>query len=215
MLFRSSQTISEMSTSISNKISEIVNYYYLSTSATEQTGGEWSTTVPQWQDGKYIWRKDKIIYDDDNIEYTTPVNITGAKGDTGASGQDGVDGTDGVNGQSSYTHIKYSTNSNGVDFVDNPTDLTYYIGIAITTSSTSPTLNTDYSWSRYKGQDGQDGVDGQDGTDGQNGTDGNDGTSVSLVTTLYAKNTSNTTSPTDSDTWSTTIPTIQSTSEYI
>lgn len=48
--------------------------YYLSTSKTSQTGGEWTTTPPVWTEGTYIWTRSKITYKDPtSIEYTTPV----------------------------------------------------------------------------------------------------------------------------------------------
>ena len=48
--------------------------YYLSTSNTAQEGGEWLETAPDWEDGKYIWTRSKIVYKDpEGIEYTDPV----------------------------------------------------------------------------------------------------------------------------------------------
>lgn len=54
-------------------ISSIVEQYYLSTSITNQTGGEWSTEQPAWEEGKYIWTRSEITWDDGVITYTTPV----------------------------------------------------------------------------------------------------------------------------------------------
>ena len=62
-------------------------YYYLSTSNTTQTGGSWSTTVPEWVDGRYYWQKIKTTYTDNTTAESTPVCITGAKGSTGSTGQ--------------------------------------------------------------------------------------------------------------------------------
>lgn len=64
-------------------------YYYLSTSNTTQTGGSWSTTVPDWVDGRYYWQKIKTTYTDGTTAESKPVCITGAKGSTGESGSDG------------------------------------------------------------------------------------------------------------------------------
>lgn len=48
--------------------------YYLSTSNTAQRGGKWLETAPDWEDGKYIWTRSKIVYKDpEGTEYTTPV----------------------------------------------------------------------------------------------------------------------------------------------
>ena len=67
-------------------VSSIVEQYYQSTSATAQSGGSWSTTVPTWADGKYIWTRSVITYTDSTSSTTSPICITGQKGGTGASG---------------------------------------------------------------------------------------------------------------------------------
>ena len=64
-------------------------FYYLSTSNTTQTGGSWSTSVPDWVDGRYYWQKIKTTYTDNTTAESTPVCITGAKGSTGATGSTG------------------------------------------------------------------------------------------------------------------------------
>lgn len=64
-------------------------FYYLSTSNTTQTGGSWSTSVPDWVDGRYYWQKIKTTYTDNTTAESTPVCITGAKGSTGATGSIG------------------------------------------------------------------------------------------------------------------------------
>ena len=55
-------------------IDTIYEQYYLSTSATTQTGGQWLTDEqPQWQAGHYIWTRSKILWDDGSTTYTDPV----------------------------------------------------------------------------------------------------------------------------------------------
>lgn len=61
-------------------ISSIVPQYYLSTSNTTQIGGSWSTTAPAWQDGKYIWVRSFITWDDGTTSYTTPQLDNAANG---------------------------------------------------------------------------------------------------------------------------------------
>ena len=61
--------------------------YYLSTSYSTPTGGSWQTSVPAWQDGKYIWTRVVITYTDNTYTETDPVCVTGGKG---PSGNDGV-----------------------------------------------------------------------------------------------------------------------------
>ena len=64
-------------------VTSIVEQYYQSTSATSQTGGSWSATVPTWTDGKYIWTRSVITYTDSTTSTTSPICITGQKGGTG------------------------------------------------------------------------------------------------------------------------------------
>ena len=53
-------------------VSGIVEQYYLSTSATAQTGGSWSEAQPAWAKGKYIWTRSKIAWTDGSVTYTAP-----------------------------------------------------------------------------------------------------------------------------------------------
>ena len=54
-------------------VSKIVEQYYLSTSATTQTGGSWSTAQPKWQKGRYIWTRSMVTWTDGTTTYTDPV----------------------------------------------------------------------------------------------------------------------------------------------
>ena len=71
-------------------VSSIVEQYYQSTSATAQSGGSWSSTVPTWADGKYIWTRSVITYTDSTTSTTSPVCVTGQKGGTGGIGATGT-----------------------------------------------------------------------------------------------------------------------------
>lgn len=77
-------------------------------------------------------------------------------------GEDGNNGRDGV---SNYIHRKYSDSSNGANMDDNSSRK--YIGIYTGTSATAPTTPTSYTWSKIKGEDGQQGVPGARGSDGR------------------------------------------------
>lgn len=50
----------------------IVEQYYLSTSATAQSGGSWSEAQPAWSKGKYIWTRSKVTWTDGSTTYTAP-----------------------------------------------------------------------------------------------------------------------------------------------
>lgn len=67
-------------------IESIVEQYYQSASATDLTGGSWSTNPPEWVDGKYVWTRSVVTYTDGTVVTTSPVCVTGAKGSTGNQG---------------------------------------------------------------------------------------------------------------------------------
>ena len=55
-------------------IQSITTEFYLSTSKTTQTGGSWTTAMPNWTSGKYLWTRSKIVYKNPSgTEYTAPV----------------------------------------------------------------------------------------------------------------------------------------------
>ena len=80
-------------------------------------------------------------------------------------GEDGRNGNNGRDGISSYIFRKYSDNANGSPMSDNSN--LKYIGIYTGTSATAPTTPTSYTWSKIKGEDGQQGVPGARGSDGR------------------------------------------------
>ena len=79
-------------------VASITEQYYLSTSATSQTGGSWSGTVPTWVDGRYMWTRSVITYTNGTSSTTNPKCVTGAKGSTGSTGSPGANGTNGKDG---------------------------------------------------------------------------------------------------------------------
>ena len=76
-----------------------------------------------------------------------------------------IKGEDGRNGVSSYIYRKYSDFPDGRNMSDNSN--LKYIGIYTGTSATAPTTQTSYTWSKIKGEDGQQGVPGARGSDGR------------------------------------------------
>ncbi len=60
--------------------------YAVSDSSVDAPATGWSTTAPQWQNGKYMWQKTSIYYKNGDISESEPINISGAIGATGASG---------------------------------------------------------------------------------------------------------------------------------
>lgn len=66
-------------------ITDIVREYATNQSATTAPTTGWSTTVPTWQDGWYIWER-VTTYTNGASSVGTPVCITGATGATGENG---------------------------------------------------------------------------------------------------------------------------------
>lgn len=93
-------------------------------------------------------------------------------------GTDGtpVKGDPGVDGTTYYTWVKYSDFADGTGLYDTPTSSTLYLGLAVNkTSPTESTLKTDYTWSKFKGDQGVPGTNGTNGANGTNGSNGADG----------------------------------------
>lgn len=77
-------------------------------------------------------------------------------------GEDGVEGPQGPDGDTLYTWIKYSPNSNGSSMTNSPQADTAYIGLAYNKATATESNNpSDYTWSRFKGETGNDGGTGQ------------------------------------------------------
>lgn len=51
----------------------IISQYYLSTSGTDCIGGEWTEDMPEFEDGKYLWMRNKISWEDGTTTYTDPI----------------------------------------------------------------------------------------------------------------------------------------------
>lgn len=101
------------------------------------------------------------------VESNTPSDYTWSKF-RGEDGTDGVPGAKGADGKTYYTWIAYSDYSDGKNMYQIPNDNTKYIGIAVN-KPTAVESNTpsDYTWSRFRGEDGMDGIPGAPGKDGK------------------------------------------------
>lgn len=172
-------------------ISSIVEEYYKSTSATSLSGGSWSTTYPGWENGKYIWTRSVISYTDGSSNTTTtPVCVTGSKGDTGPQGPRGEQGIQGIQGpqgergiqgpkgdpgedgspgKTTYFHIKYSSVSNPTSSSQMTETPSTYIGTYVDFTETDSTDPSKYTWSRFSGAQGPKGEQGIAGTNGSDG----------------------------------------------
>lgn len=54
-------------------ITSVEPEYYLSTSQSVPTGGEWLSTCPAWTDGAFIWTRSRITWEDGSQTTTEPV----------------------------------------------------------------------------------------------------------------------------------------------
>lgn len=108
-------------------------------------------------------------------------NIQGPKGDKGdqgeqglrglqgPQGEQGIAGKDGTDGKTTYFHIKYSDveiPTNSSQLLELPGD---YIGTYIDFEKEDSNNPQDYTWSRFKGIQGETGEQGIPGQNGENG----------------------------------------------
>lgn len=100
--------------------------------------------------------------------------MAGVDGKDGKDGKDGVDGRDGIDGKNgrdgeagvdAYTYVRYAEDMAGNGMTVLPTDKSYYIGIYTGNNPSAPGIATEYTWSKYRGDDGVDGQDGENGVD--------------------------------------------------
>jgi hypothetical protein len=93
--------------------------------------------------------------------------ISAAAGQNGNDGTQGVPGENGTNGVTTYTWIKYANDVNGSDISNSPTGKDY-IGFAYNkTTAIESNIQSDYSWSKIVGAQGNQGAQGDDGANGQ------------------------------------------------
>lgn len=181
--------------------------YALGTSMITAPTTGWNTTAPEWTSGKYMWQKTIVTYNDGTTKETAATCIQGAAGADGVPGSPGAKGDKGdpgQNGISSYTHVRYSTFSDGSNMSTNPSGMSY-IGVYTGTSSTAPTTASSYTWAKFKGDTG---------AKGDTGDKGKDGNGINSITYYYTV-TSNQTVPAASAVTGTTIPTLTATNKYL
>lgn len=111
-----------------------------------------------------VWMSQKVAESSSSGSWGTPIRIKGIKGDTGPQGVPGPAGDD---GKVYYTWIRYADDVNGTGISNDPTGKSF-IGLAYNKEiATESNIASDYTWSRFRGQDGTDGVPGPAGEDGK------------------------------------------------
>lgn len=103
-----------------NAVSNVDVMYALSSSETIAPTSGWTTTAPQWEQGKYMWQKTITTYADETTDESEPTCISGAKGQNGTNGVNGKDGAKGDTGigvkkliEQYYLSISKETQSGG------------------------------------------------------------------------------------------------------
>lgn len=127
------------------------SYFHIKYSAVSNpTSSSQMSELPNTYIGTYV--------DFTQADSNNPSDYTWAKfrGDKGA---DGIPGTNGENGQTSYLHIAYANNSMGTEgFSTTVSADKKYIGQYVDFTQADSTDPGKYSWSKIKGEDGQDGT---------------------------------------------------------
>lgn len=135
--------------------------FYLSTSATELSGGTWSETSPVWQNGKYIWMRTKTTDGDGDVSYSQAVCITGSPGQNGEDGESvTITGYD----------VRYKVSNSGTvtpsgDWYESVQEVPagQYLWTRTTIEYSNGQNVVSYSVA-YSGMDGSDGLPGAPGT---------------------------------------------------
>lgn len=148
-----------------NGISSIVEQYYLSSSATSLSSGSWSTTRPTWRDGWYIWTRSVITYTGGNQVITSPICVTGGKGESGENG-DYFEYRYAVNGSRTNppSLSKASAYPSGWGTAMPSVGALQYLWCTVAKKKPNGTLITEWSTPvRITGYDGVDGAKGDTG----------------------------------------------------
>lgn len=184
----SASTIAENDIATTGETIASVDVEYASgTSSTTAPADGWSTTAPQWQEGRYIWQRTVTTMADGTKNIGDPTCIQGAAGESVSV---------------ITTSVTYAVSSSGVT----PPS---------TWSETIPdTAPGQYLWSKSETvySDGKETVlygvsyQGENGANGENGADGTDGNGIASTAVTYQVSNSGTTPPTGE--WSDTVPSV-------
>lgn len=88
----------------------------------------------------------------------------GIQGLQGIQGEQGIPGKDGADGRTTYFHIRYAASADGTGMSETPSA---YIGTYVDFTAEDSADPADYTWSRFRGFDGEQGIPGTNGVDGK------------------------------------------------
>lgn len=135
--------------------------YQASSSGTTVPSGTWHTSVPSVPEGQYLWTRTVITYTD----YTTTTSYSVSR--MGKDGAQGIPGDPGEDGKTSYFHIKYSAVSNPTSSSQMSETPNAYIGTYVDFTQADSNDPSDYTWAKFRGDNGADGIPGTNGENGQ------------------------------------------------
>lgn len=193
---------------VDKSLASSVMEYYKSSSASEPTGGAWSAEKPEWEDGWYIWSRQKTAsIDGKTINYSAPACITGNTGKQGERGDKGATGAAGADGKSIGQVINYYLATASATGVTTTTS-----GWTTSVQSVSATKKYLWNYEVIKYTDGTVAstsapcIIGAYGDKGATGAKGDTGNGIAKTETTYQASTSGTTAPTGD--WLTSPPTV-------
>lgn len=82
-------------------------------------------------------------------------------------GDDGTPGVDGADGKTTYFHVKYSAVQNPTSSWEMTETPSKYIGTYVDFTMQDSTNPSDYTWSQFQGDPGENGIPGTNGQDGR------------------------------------------------
>lgn len=167
----------------SETIADVDVEYAKNQSSTTAPVSGWATTSPQWETGYYIWQRTKTTNGNNQVSYSTPVCIQGAKGEAGSS--------------VTVSSIQYQQGNSATT-------------VPSGSWSNTPVVVAQgkYLWTKTEYSNGSTAYtvayQGNNGTNGQDGQDGRDGKGVSSTSITYGTSNSASTEPSS---WSSSAPT--------
>lgn len=208
-------------------ISSTKEQFYLSTSPTALSGGQWSDTQPAWTQGKYIWRRMLITYFGGATEYAPSANGVCITGNTGPQGPAGAAG---VGVKSVQNYYLATTASSGVTtstsgwtttvqgitatkrYLWNYEVITYTNG---TTTKTAPAIIGVWGNTGATGPQGPQGNTGATGPQGPQGNTGAAGNGVKSIVEYYLASSASSGVTTATSGWTTTMQATSTSKRYL
>lgn len=132
----------DLEESLAETIKSTVEEFYLSDSPTELLNGSWSNTQPTWTEGKYIWRRTKVTYGNNTIDYTPSTTGVCITGNPGSSGK-GIQSTE-IRYQVSDSQTELPTGA-WTETIPNTTTAKPYLWTRTVITYTDDSTSTSYS----------------------------------------------------------------------